>query len=353
MSLYDINGKEVPANVSQAAVQSAIISGIASGEIELPTATSSGTLGTAGLTDSWVANAETAYGAMLEKMKELGTSAIPFIAQADPHGQAALPARWMHNKDKRVKNIVLGDVVGDYFNIGQLQSFFNMFNPVANKISVLGNHEFLTRGDEIANYYDLAHYFPSDNRRIYGEQGYFKVEDDEYNVKYLAAVPHYIDHEASGGLYTTIETEQMKWLLNELTANDGYDVVVLMHQLFEDKYYHRDGSLQEWKDAVPVVRAFWQVLKDRRNNRSGSITDGCGVVHNYDFSNCTNRLLCTLHGHSHEELMLTEDRLTSYVVDWLTYYKSCVMGLIDRKNSKLYIWKFNSETMDDVLTLDI
>lgn len=354
MGLYDINGNDIPVNVSDAAVKAAIISGVASGEIELPTQTTSGTLSVAGLSDAWIANAEAAYALMLAKMRELGNSAIPWFIQTDQHGRGGTAAKWVHNKDKRVKNIALGDVVSDYFNEGQLTSFYETMRPVANKICVYGNHDIWTKSTEEANYYDLTKWFPSDGRKMVDEHGYFSVTDDEFRVKYLVVSPYYINLETgNNGADITIKTAQMTWLLEEMSKDDGYDIIILMHQLFTDTHYNRDGTNQTWADAPTICENFWTVMKDRRNKRSGTITDGEGVSHNYDFTNAKTKILCSLHGHSHEELMLTEDSMTAYAANWLGADMSCAFGLVDRKNSAMYVWQFGNSYVSDVLTLAI
>lgn len=360
--LTDANGNPVRmvfGNPTDAQVKTAIIEAIVNGEIELPNVSSGGTL-THSMSDDWIANAETAYAHVLAEMKLYGNDAIPFFVQTDLHGRNNDPARWMHNKDKRVKNINLGDNSVDHYGVWDAENYRASALPVQNLITVFGNHDANSYGEVpeeeyAATEYNLKYYYTdttSAGKRMVNGRNFFVSHDDNFNVKYIVVCPYYSD---STGLRAgvRIDTDQMEWLLKELSLDDGYDIVLLMHQLWTDTHYHRDGTLQEWGDAPTVLQNLWTVLKDRRNKRSGTITDSSGVEHSYDFTACTSRILCSLHGHSHEELMLSEDGMTAYVADWYGDNNSCVFGIIDRVNNKLKIWEFKTTGVSDLLELEI
>lgn len=356
--LTDANGNPVRmvfANPTADQVKSSIMKGIASGEIMLPTTGTSGTLSHASLSDEWKENAETAYTAMLEEMKLSGNDAIPFFIQTDLHGRSNDPARWLHNKDGRIKNINLGDNVVNYFSDSAGESYRKAALPIQNLITVYGNHEAHTVDAENATEYGLNYYYTDTTtagRRQPCRRGYFISYDNTYNVKYIVVCPYYMENDGTRDGAKVLE-DQMTWLLHELSVDDGYDIVLLMHQLWTDTYYHRDGTLQDWADAPTVLENLWAVLKDRRNKRSGTIADSSGVEHSYDFSETKSRILCSLHGHAHEELMLTEESMTAYVADWYGDDDCCVFGIIDRVNSKLKIWEVKTAGVQDALELDI
>lgn len=355
--LIDAQGNPVRlvfANPTQAQVKQALVSAVLDGSIVVSTATG-GTLSHASLSDEWIANAETAYANVLAQMKLYANDVIPFFIQTDLHGRSNDPARWLNNKDQRVKNLNLGDNVVDYFSESAGETYRNSALPVQNLITVFGNHESNTLNAEDATEYGLKYYYTDTTtagKRMVNGRNFFVSYDDDYNVKYVAVCPYYTNND--GTRYgVEIRTDQMEWLLKELSTDDGYDVVLLMHQLWTDTYYHRDGTLQSWADAPTVLENLWTVLKDRRNKRSGTITDSSGVEHNYDFSGCTSRILCSLHGHAHEELILSEESMTAYAADWYGDNSSCVFGIIDRVNSKLKIWEVKTTGVADVLELDI
>lgn len=355
--LTDANGNPVRlvlGNPTGAQVKTAITKAIVSGEIELPSVSSSGTLSHS-MSDDWVANAETAYASVLAEMKLYGNDAIPFFVQTDLHGRNNDPARWMHNKDGRIKNINLGDIVVDYFSDSAGDSYRKSATPIQNLITVYGNHDAYTLSAENATEYGLTYYYSDTTtagRRQPSRRGYFISYDNVYNVKYLVVCPYYMANDGTREA-VGILTDQMSWLLRELSLDDGYDIVLLMHQLWTDTHYHRDGTFQDWADAPTVLENLWTVLKDRRNKRSGTITDSSGVEHSYDFTACTSRVLCSLHGHAHEELMLSEDGMTAYVADWYGDNNSCVFGIIDRANNKLKIWEVKTTGVSDLLELEI
>jgi hypothetical protein len=94
-------------------------------------------------------------------------------------------------------------------------------------------------------------------------------------------------------------------------------------------------------------------MKDRRNKRSGTITDSEGVSHSYDFTSAKSRYLGSLHGHTHEELMLTEDNTTAYAANGYISNRACVFGIFDRNSNKLKVWEFSNGGVLDMLELDI
>lgn len=308
-----------------------------------------------GVSDAWIANAEIAYNLLQAEVQKLSYSAVPFFVQTDLHNANNAPARWLHNKDKSIKNINLGDICDISFNATINNTYRDSAMPVDNLITVLGNHDASTRdGWDVCTSHGLNYYYTdtTKGKRMVNERSFFTVCDDDYNVKYVVISPYYMGEDGSRSV-AEVKTDQMTWLLNELSIDDGYDIVILMHQLFTDTHYHRDGSLQDWADAPVVLESLWTVMKDRRNKRSGTITDSEGVQHSYDFTNVKSRILGSLHGHTHEELMLTEEKMTAYATNGYMNEHACVFGIFDRKNNKLKVWEFSNTGVLDVLELDI
>lgn len=354
--LTDAQGNSVRlvfANPTQAQVKQALVSAVLDGSIVVSTSTG-GTLSHASLSDAWIANAETAYANVLAQMKLYANDAIPFFIQTDLHGRSNDPARWLNNKDQRVKNLNLGDNVVDYFSESAGETYRNSALPVQNLITVFGNHEPYTLNAENATEYGLKYYYTdtTKTKRMVNGRNFFVSYDDDYNVKYVAVCPYYTNNDGTRE-GVDIRTDQMEWLLQELSADDGYDVVLLMHQLWTDTYIHRDGTAQNWQDAPVVLNNMWTVLKDRKNKRSGTITDSSGVTHNYDFTDCKTKLLCSMHGHAHEELYLSEESMVSYAADWYGRDNRCTFGLIDRVNNKVTFWVFDNNGCLDPLELPI
>lgn len=306
------------------------------------------------LPSGWIANAESAYANVLAEMKLYANDAIPFFIQTDLHGRNNDPARWVHNLDGRIKNLNLGDDVTDYFSDAAGAAYRDAAMPVQNLITVFGNHEAHTSTAEAATEYGLKYYYTdtTKTKRMVNGRNFFVSRDDDYNVKYVVVCPYYTNSDGTRD-GVKIRTDQMEWFLKELSADDGYDVVLLMHQLWTDTYIHRDGSVQNWQDAPAILENMWPVLKDRRNKRSGTITDSSGVEHTYDFSSVKTNLLCSFHGHTHEELYLSEENTTSYAANWYGDDNACVFGVINRANNTLKIWEVKTSGVSDLLELNI
>jgi hypothetical protein len=351
MSLYDINGKQIQP-LSGSAVTSAFLQAVDDGKINLGEPVGA-TLSCTGMSDTWYTNAETAYNLMIAEMKNHGNTAIPFFIQTDQHGASNAPARWMNNKDGKVKNINLGDIMVDKFYLEHGEKYRKETKGIQNHITVYGNHDasmgYLMDGDFV-NDYLLTHYFVNTTtagKKMVNNRGFFVSYDDDFAVKYVVVSPYYMNEDGTRD-GAEIRSDQMEWLLKELTVNDGYDIIILMHQLWTDTYIHRDGTVQNWQDAPLVLEDTWKVMKDRRNKRSGTITDSECVSHSYDFTDCESRILCSLHGHSHEELYLQEEGLTTYAAN-----SGCTFGLINRDTNKVTFWQFSNSSVLEPLVLDI
>ena len=181
----------------------------------------------------------------------------------------------------------------------------------------------------------------------------FTVKDEGRNVKYIGFQRHIIDHEASGGFRMPLSTELVEWLIRELSINDAYDIVLLQHEPLSGIYTLRDGS--ESTTAVSQNEDITPILKAKANGGSGSFTDDDGVVHSYDFANAKAPILCSLHGHLHTEQWRIDTGVTSYcaVGECLHGLQGNTIGLIDRVNKKLRIWKFDNTAVYDELAIDI
>lgn len=303
----------------------------------------------------WTEKAKTAYNMMTAKMDD---NSIPFFISTDQHGRYTRvlePSRVVHNFETvGLANINLGDTVTDYFNYNELNSMKSRANGIANFLPVVGNHDAFTRGADVANNEEVTMYFtPNHEGVVYPSNrvvNYYKVVDSERNVKWLVLCPYYMlaDGSRNG---VTIETAQMQWLINELQTDD-HDIIILMHQLFTDDCVHRDGTKQNWADAPKVLKDLWNVCKARKTGGNGTITDSLGISHSYNFGGMSKKLLCSLHGHSHEELYQA-DTMTQYVCNWLDQTLHATFGLVDRTNSKLRIWQFDKDSVMEELVLDV
>lgn len=303
-----------------------------------------------GMSDAWVTNAATQYNAMMAVLSDISCSGIPFFVTTDHHGHGTYGQQWMANTDPTIRNINLGDYSADIFGPVSMAALVEQTSEIPNYIGVTGNHDFKKNADNPANYYDINNSFLVVGGRRCNQYGYSTVKDDALNVKYIIVQPFVIDLATTSGFTTAVHTEQAKWLISELSVNDGYDIVILQHMpLYGSGYLDRDGNTYSGQDFANCD--ITQMLKHRIRGGNGSFTDSDGIAHTYDFSNLQGRFLCTLHGHMHTEMWRAVDGLVSFcAVGYLTGYTS-TFGLIDRLNNKLMIWRFDDTTIYDVLEI--
>lgn len=363
MAIYDAKGNtlSVGGEVTSAEIKTALIGAIADGSVNMGAAIGA-TLTYTSPGPAWETNAETAYASLLAAYKAVPNSGIPFFISTDQHGSGVEQHRWLNNHDSDangmgVMSLNLGDTVTDYFNAKQLTSLYQRTKQVKNYIGVYGNHDIMKGSTEIPNYYDLRRYFDATREQTFStdQQGWFVVVDEAHSVKYVCVTSYTID--AAGAYGKGYTTAAVDWLIDELSKNDGYDIVYLQHwPMYKSRRARGEtkettsGTAQENASATSENYKMWQMLIARKNKTSGSYVDTEGVTHTFDFTGCEHELLCTLHGHDHAELMSTADGLTAYAAN---RYPVCVFGLVDRENRKLYIWQFDATAAYDVLEINI
>ena len=179
---------------------------------------------------------------------------IPIIVTADQHGRTHRgifnfigKTFSMHDVSK-VMN--LGDTVSvDWYDAdpehpllsdSQLEKWCESVKeiPFSKQLNVYGNHDccygnYADEGNPIGTRYPesqahLYQYFRNIYARRTNNNGWFAVKDDAFNVKYVV-VSFYQwlnDNLANSGVHT----EQMKWFIEELKKDDGYDVVIVSHE---------------------------------------------------------------------------------------------------------------------------
>lgn len=312
------------------------------------------------INDAWGENAKIQRNLVLEKYNN-SSSAIPFFAQTDGHGKYNDGNVGCYNLSEKtmrfIRNIQLGDY-GSYYSDGNnAAKHLSSSSGLVNYIPVMGNHEFLNNNSpdaELASLPVLVNSFVAKDGILGSETyGYYKVIDDEYKVKYLIGQPYIPDEQNSGGFIVKYLPEQFQWFIDEMEANDGYDIVILNHQ-----YY---GCTITWVvsgDTGTYTGGNFNltpILRDRKQKLAGTFLDPDGVLHTYDFTQCTSDLLCVFHGHKHS-LGYAESSQNGYpivVFDDLGNAGECAYGIIDRENRKLWIYPFSKSSVSEPLELDL
>lgn len=365
MSLYDIQGNSVATSgdVTTATVKSAMLQAIAEGEINVSTNIGDTLPYTKTyFTSAIEEKARSAYEQMLAKYQTMNNLCVPFFLSTDQHSKGLEQHRWANNIDidgMEFASINLGDTSNNVYEKATLDSYFARTKHVKNYIGVVGNHDKRLENEEpldsqickVFNTTNLKRTMISNDTR-----DCYSVIDQLRNVKWVVVDP-FGDTDSTGShgegqpVYT-ISTNVAKWLIEELSENDNNDIVVMCHLPFCSTSRTRSEDSEGAIDSDVILNVAWEICLARKNKTNGSVTDDDGVTHNYDFSNCKTDMLCCLHGHLHEEVYSTANGLTCYIANsWSANY-SCVFGLIDRLNKKLFIYQFDTNTYDE-LVLDI
>lgn len=305
-----------------------------------------------------------AYDYVLAYYKQ-SPNTIPLFVSTDNHmdPNPQTPQKYINNIDKdgmEINNINLGDSFVDHFTVEQAEGLIKITQYIKNYIGVTGNHD-IQNATDVSQYYLRRAYGTSNLDREVIKTNYrncYVTFDDLRRVKFIVIDPYELDSQTSVKYDVKIDTNTANWLLEELSKNSERDIVVLMHQPLTSRNIHRDGSLQRWTESEEYLAKMgkvFNVLKDRKNKRTGIYIDDDGVSHNYNFSNTTSDLLCIINGHAHEELYLIEDGLTTYVCDWegFTGNKSNTYILIDRNLKKMVIYKVGPTSLYERLDLNI
>lgn len=309
--------------------------------------------------EAWLTNATIQRDA-IKALYEASNDAIPFFIQTDGHGRYCEGNVGCHNLAEStmryIRNFQLGDYASYYRDGASAASHINVSQGIKNYISAMGNHEFLNNNDPDALTPDLSVLVPAFTPKgadINTDYGFYKVLDPYFNVKYLVGQPHIPDENDSDGFIVKYTSAQWEWFIDELEANDGYDIVVLNHEPFGGTYTRvADGSTVTKTGGAYNLTP---ILQARKAKTSGSYTDSASNVYQYDFTGCTSDLLCVFHGHTHKKEYIEKTQLgyPVYIQRDFTNNADCCYGLIDRANSKLYIYAFTKADVSEALVLDL
>lgn len=295
---------------------------------------------------------------------------IPVIVHTDQHGALNGSADIVDvfvTIDKLVnwqdisKAINLGDCVANawkdasdtpWLECAELENAVKSTAPVPleKQLNVFGNHDRYT-WDSAANTYGaritdqscLQQYFRNIRAHRRSNNGWFTVEDGYFNVKYLITSAY----EASNNFASTV---QIDFLISELGKDDGYDIVLLAHELYNPDYARRlfpTTSDMIWKESAGNDNSYGMginintILTARKEKTAGTFTDASGVVHTFDFTGCKTELLCSLHGHTHYETYnyVNDDYLNVALSPMKHPKRWLFFCLIDRASKKLKVWK--------------
>lgn len=358
MALYDRSGKEITtgAELSSSDIKTALVGAVADGTVNLGSVVGA-TLSYTSPSEAWETNAETTYQNLLTAYKNVPNSSIPFFVSTDQHGRGMEQHRWLNNRDSdglNIININLGDSVMDVYNAETMNGILARTKQIKNFCGVVGNHDCKYGAEEVSQYV-LSNCFTStkDKRMIENQRVCYSFLDNVHNTKFIVVEPYDTAGITSGMPHPYISPVVAEWLIGEMSVKDGYDIVICIHEPCYKTSKTRTDSEETTYSNEKEKLSLWDLLLARKNKASGTYTDDSGESHSYDFANMESDLLCTLHGHTHEELYSVADGLTGYACDWYGNNNCCTFGLIDRENNLLRIFKFDSTAVYDVLEIPI
>lgn len=298
----------------------------------------------------WETNAEAQYQTFKTALQSAGSNAIPIFISTDPHGSGAMSEhRWFHNHNVtdnlEAPNIDLGDVCVDTYQPTTLSNMVAQTKWVRNFFGVPGNHDgkygnIEPTTETLRPYFARANCFrcvPS----TYDTSASYVVYDDIHHIKFVAMDAYTRIGEGYTMPSPYIAVATMEWLIDVLSANDGYDIIFITHQPYGGvTYSNYDLSNppnvgQSGTSTYTQSECVWNLLKARKNKRSGTVVDDDGTSHSYDFSQCVNDLIVSLHGHTHALRYVKEDNLAS--IAFSRFYLVNLV-IIDRTNSVLKLF---------------
>jgi hypothetical protein len=300
---------------------------------------------------------------------------IPLIITTDQHARTNSGIFNMLGKTLSLHDVSkicnLGDTVSvEWFDedtakplvsCAQLEKWYESIKaiPFSKRLDVYGNHDtwygnYDDEGNAIgtrypANQSHLDQYFRNIYARRTNNNGWFVIRDDYFNIKYVVIS----GFEYSGGVAFRIGTRQMKFIIDEFSKDDGYDIVVVSHVPL---YYevstnsYPTGMTPEDVTDTSIMRVSGidtdTLFTARKDKTSGTVTDSEGVEHSFDFSGCTTDILCGLHGHTHDDAYnyTGGDGLLSEAFDWFDN-STIHFVLVDRINRQLNIWKVEGDAL--------
>ena len=336
--------------------------------------------------------------AYAEKMKEVITAWMsdyagdynktPFILHTDQHGRLAEAKKgifdminYLVNWDGVSAIFNLGDTVVDHWTDDDTSTNPLLRNatledarkclsgiPNHKKINVYGNHdtwyqgdvETLVSGTLPSMQYNNPYFTTKGLRTITSgdNSGLMCVYDDQTKIKYLVLAGwDYADKAAekpgdlTGYQWYWINQKHLDWIVKQLSANDGYDIVIVSHVALcltngaaVNPITGINLNLQTPEYIVhydSYLNALWNA---RKNKTSGSVSTG-NISASYDFTQCETNLLCAIAGHTHTDAVQyvadANDGVLQAVFDWFAD-DTIHFGIIDKAQRLLKVWKISN-----------
>ena len=299
---------------------------------------------------------------------------IPLVVHTDQHGRfvtsntatvelfqyLGLAINWSEVSAM----IGLGDVDLAVENYPQMNTVLNHACARSKQINIWGNHDlwrnYTTVNDQFV--VDFETTYPCFSNETYGDESHAYnhkgIEyhiDEAHNIKYVCIAGWEINKNLGGYSHYVIGSQSLDDIIDMLEADDGYDLIVLCHVRpwsIPKNYLMSAGGTNgadalyetssEGDSASINVGANLDAMFTARNNHtSGTVIDQYGVSHNYDFTNCTNKIICAFFGHWHQDMYgwsssdMLQIAMDAYAYGTRPFY----LINIDRTSETVTLWK--------------
>lgn len=303
---------------------------------------------------------------------------VPFIVHTDQHGR-------LNSENKGVFDLLsylvnwrevsaifnLGDTVVDHWEDDNTNTNPLLRNatledalkcvesiPKDKQINVFGNHDTWYNGSvstpiagTLPSLQYINPYFIATGLRTErnpDNSGLMVVYDDVRRIKYLVlAAWDYADKPSgpTGYQWYYINRTHYRWIIDKMTENTGHDLVIVSHVplMMYDTSAIDPITNESIARSNPVYivhyssspNALWEA---RKNKTSGTYWDIP-----FDFTGCTDDLLCALAGHTHCDGVdrIGSPSLMQVCFDWFTD-RTIHFGLLDRRDRKIKVWKLSN-----------
>lgn len=306
------------------------------------------------------------------------SSIVPIIIHTDQHDRLTVNDTLFPYLAKAVSwNEISACIgLGDASNYS-VTAFQNMETclsviPKNKQINIWGNHDtwYGSVNDNILQeehlttlntYFDNSNY---NGNHKYNDYGIEYMIDEARKIKFVVIGGWEYDHDLGGYSHYVIGSDSMDYIIEMLSQNDGYDIVILSHvQPFRNQtassWTHppvEDGESQGGGGGMSVgvgvvvvtETQLDKMLIDRQNRASGTVKDSYGNEHPYNFTGCTTDILCCFSGHEHcDKYMWQNENIPVYLFDAYAYDNHPFYFVnVDRTKERLNVWK-----VDDVPTV--
>ena len=349
-------------------------------------------IGGSGDYDKWTTEYEHAILQARDEWKtqyRADNTVIPIVLHTDQHGQFLSNNTSTVNLFKYLGKAIkweevsvmlgLGDVDLAKANYPQMNTVLNNAIDRTKQINIWGNHDLWQNYTTVDGQYvvDFDTVYPCFSNETYGDESYAYnhkgIEyhiDEAHNIKYVCLAGWEIDSDIGGYSHYVIGQQSMAGIIDMLEADDGYDIILISHcnpwgedsrgmsscwQMSDggsssgisDELYDEPVTKGGLGSGVvhPAETTLAPMLTARNSYGSGTIKDSYGNIHSYDFTNCTGKILCGLHGHIHcDAYGWSDGDVIQVACDAYAYqHKPFYFINVDRTQETVTIWKVTND----------